>query len=96
MRIGTGKPKSKSAKKKDKINKMVAQAIERADKMRNNPSWLEKIMIQFLDDRHVKYHSQRVFYIRDNKDKIKYYYIVDFYIPDKNLIVEVDGKFHEN
>ena len=95
MRIGTGKPII-ADKSKKKVNQKVKQAIGRAQEMRNNPSWLEKQMMRFLDDRSVRYMFQKIFYIRNYKDTITHYYITDFYIPEKNLIVEVDGKYHKD
>lgn len=93
MRVGTNKPINKKRLNREQ---RIKQANQRADKMRKNPSWLEKIMISFLNDRNVRYQFQRIFCILSNSNNISRYYIADFYIPDKNLIVEVDGKFHDD
>lgn len=96
MRVGTGKPLNKNGRKHFNRIERQKQARERAAKMRANPSWLEKIMMSFLDDRGVRYEFQKILYIMSDKNNVSRYYIVDFYIPDKNLIVEVDGKFHDD
>lgn len=96
MRVGTGKPLNKKGRKHFNRIERQKQARERAAKMRANPSWLEKIMMSFLDDRGVRYEFQKILYIMSDKNNVSRYYIVDFYIPDKNLIIEVDGKFHDD
>ena len=67
-----------------------------ANDMQKNPSELEKRMKDFLDNKGVVYDFQRVFNIKDKKGKIKKFFIADFYIPSCNLIIETDGKFHED
>jgi very-short-patch-repair endonuclease len=53
-------------------------------------------MIELLDSWKVKYEFQKIFYIKSKGGFIKQYYIADFYIPKKHLIIEVDGKFHKD
>lgn len=74
---------------------MIRSAEKHAHSMRINPSYLEKLMMKFLKCHHVGYDFQKIFYIKDRYQNIKQYYIVDFYIPNKNLIIEVDGNFHK-
>lgn len=64
--------------------------------MQENPSELEKRMKDFLDNKGITYDFQRVFNIKDSKGVIKKFFIADFYIPSKNLVIETDGKFHED
>ena len=52
-------------------------------------------MLICLDAYEVKYEFQKIFYIYADDGWIERYYIADFYVPDKKLIIEVDGKFHE-
>lgn len=66
-----------------------------AEEMKTEPSELEKKMQKFLDDQNIQYNFQRVFYIKDKEGKIIKFYIADFYIPSKNLIIETDGAFHD-
>lgn len=54
-----------------------------------NPSSLEAIFIKFLDDKKVKNYTE--VYVRNPKGT---FYRLDFIIPHKKLIVEVDGKQH--
>jgi hypothetical protein len=53
-------------------------------------------MKAFLDDNYVEYESQKIFYIYDEDGWINRYYIADFFIPQRNVIIEVDGKFHDD
>jgi len=64
--------------------------------MRKNPSYLEQKMIKFLDNQKIKYEFQKIIYIKSKGGFIKHYYIADFYIPKKKIILEVDGKFHKD
>ena len=72
-------------------------AQNRAFAMRFDPSKLEEKMQKFLDKHHIYYTSQEIFYIYDDSRWITTYYIADFYVPDKKIIIEVDGKkYHEH
>ena len=74
---------------------VMYQARCRAEEMNLWSSPLEEKMKRLLDDCGVVYESQRIFYIRAKDGWIIRYYIADFYIPDKAIIIEVDGKFHD-
>ena len=89
--------------KKHKINIIAAAnrhmksvAEKNARKMRKSPSELEKRMQEFLNGQDISYDFQKIFYLKDTRGKIFQFFIADFYVPDKNLIVETDGKFHED
>lgn len=56
------------------------------NKFRNNPDFSEVLAMKILDGLNVKYEFQK---IMGNK------YIVDFYIPSKNLVIEIDGGIHK-
>ena len=75
---------------------MMYTAQYRAEEMQIFPSKLEERMRDFLDRRNIEYEFQKVFYIYADDGWILRYYIADFYIPEANLIIEVDGKFHDN
>lgn len=74
---------------------IIAQAEYRAGEMIAFPSKLEERMMSFLDDLGIHYEFQKIFYIYAEDGWIIRYYIADFYVPDKNIIIEVDGKFHD-
>lgn len=74
---------------------MIAQAEYRAGEMIAFPSKLEERMMSFLDNLGICYEFQKIFYIYADDGWIIRYYIADFYVPDKNIIIEVDGKFHD-
>ena len=74
-------------------NKEVrSKAESRANEMRTWPSPLEERMIAFLDRHYIQYEFQKIFYITADDGWITRYYIADFYIPDRRIIIEVDGK----
>lgn len=73
---------------------MIAQAEYRAGEMTVFPSRLEEMMMEFLDSNGVGYEFQKIFYIYDDDGWIRRYFIADFFIPERNIIIEVDGKFH--
>lgn len=78
-------------------NREIRAAAEyRAEEMKAWPSPLEKRMQIFLDENCINYETQKVFYICADDGYILRYYIADFYIPDKKIIIEVDGKFHDD
>lgn len=54
----------------------------------------EKIFRSFLERNGVKYQFQKIVYIRDKDALIKKFYILDFYLPDYKLAVEIDGDYH--
>ena len=74
---------------------MIAQAEYRAGEMIAFPSKLEERMMSFLDDLGICYEFQKIFYIYADDGWIIRYYIADFFVPQANIIIEVDGKFHD-
>lgn len=77
-------------------NREVMYSAEyRANEMQVFPSKLEERMIDLLNIYNVEYEFQKIFYIYADDGWIIRYYIADFYIPSSNLIIEVDGKFHD-
>jgi very-short-patch-repair endonuclease len=75
---------------------VIASAEYRASQMDTWPSPLEERMKKFLEENFIEYESQKVFYIYAEDGWITRYYIADFFIPHANIIIEVDGKFHDD
>ena len=73
---------------------IMASAEYRAGEMTVFPSRLEEKMKELLDSHNIDYECQKIFYIYADDGWIIRYYIADFFIPDKSIIIEVDGKFH--
>ena len=94
---GNNRPRKPIRKLKKEVNneRMQDSAEVNAWWMRRNPSFLEKMMMEFLDNNHIQYEFQKIFYIAGKNKYIEQYYIADFYIPSRRTIIEVDGKFHE-
>lgn len=66
----------------------VAKGIRR-DLIKNiTPS--EKIIKSFLSNNRINHDFQKIIYTKSS------FYVGDFYIPDKNIIIEVDGGYHED
>lgn len=80
---GFGTGRKHSEKTKEKMSKTAINNIIKTDK--NHTSKLEKTFANILDLLDIKY--QQFFYAKN----IKAFY--DFYLPDYNIIVEVDGDF---
>ena len=75
---------------------VIASAEYRASQMDTWPSPLEERMKKFLEENFIEYESQKLFYIYAEDGWITRYYIADFFIPHANIIIEVDGKFHDD
>ena len=75
---------------------VIMSAESRASEMMVWPSPLEERMKVILDAYKIRYEQQKVFYIHAKDGWITRYYIADFFIPHRNLIIEVDGRFHEH
>ena len=77
-------------------NKEIRYKAEyRANEMTIWPSPLEGKMEDILRHYGIRYESQKIFYIYADDGWIVRYYIADFYVPEKKVIIEVDGKFHD-
>ena len=55
-----------------------------------NATYAEKLLKAFLTGK-IDFEFQKIIYT-DNK----HFFIADFYIPSKNLIIELDGEYHDN
>ena len=56
-----------------------------------NATYAERLLKTFLAGK-IDFEFQKIIYT-DNK---KHFFIADFYIPSKNLIVELDGEYHDD
>lgn len=103
-RKNASKPKPKKILKKEQRIKAIInhngdlrkRAKEYAEDMINNPSVLESKMMEFLDCHNIKYQFQKIFYIKGRDKRISRFFIADFYISTRNVVLETDGKFHDN
>ena len=78
------------AHRKNKIiKKRRLQAIERVERLRKNPTKAEKRLKRLLNSLKIRY----VFQYPIITEWV--FAIPDFYLPYKNLIIEVDGKIHK-
>lgn len=56
-----------------------------------NATYAERVLYSFLIGK-IDFEFQKIIYT-DNK---KHFFIADFYIPSKNLIIELDGEYHDD
>ena len=56
-----------------------------------NATYAERLLKTFLTEK-IDFEFQKIIYT-DNK---KHFFIADFYIPSKNLIIELDGEYHND
>ena len=56
-----------------------------------NATYAERLLKTFLTGK-IDFEFQKIIYT-DNK---RHFFIADFYFPSKNLIVELDGEYHDN
>lgn len=55
-----------------------------------NATYAERVFYSFLTGK-IDFEFQKIIYT-DNK----HFFIADFYIPSKNLIIELDGEYHDS
>lgn len=79
-----------------KVNnaKMMEVAEKYAIKNRKTPSPLEKMMLEFLKAHNIKFEFQKPCCIYKD-GVITQFFIVDFYVPSKRIVIETDGKCHD-
>lgn len=75
---------------------MYSEITERVRKLRNNPTKAEDYLWRFLNNKKLgaKFLRQKpiIFYWGNQKR----YFIADFFCKEANLVIEIDGKIHEN
>jgi very-short-patch-repair endonuclease len=59
------------------------------NQLRNKPTQAELLMKDILNELHVSFIFQKGFFT-------PFHRIVDFYIPKRKIIIEVDGGYHQN
>jgi very-short-patch-repair endonuclease len=62
------------------------------DELIKNQTEAEKVFKALLKSINLDYEFQKIFWYR--KDKLDKFYIVDFYIPSLNIVIEIDGEYH--
>lgn len=80
--------------RKEKNTCMKTRAKEYAKKLIDNATNAEKQLYNMLKNFGVKFKFQHPIYNKDKNGIINKFYIADFYLPDSNTIIEVDGGYH--
>jgi very-short-patch-repair endonuclease len=86
----TRKPK---VKKELTIESLEKSALSIRDNLIKNQTQSEKKFKAMLKMCDIEYEFQKIFYTLDD---FKKYCVVDFYIPSKNIVIEIDGGIHDS
>ena len=88
---GSTKPYKEKPKEKPKEEPKENIAEHYKHMLEVNATYAERVLYSFLTGK-IDFEFQKIIYT-DNK---KHFFIADFYIPSKNLIIELDGEYHDN
>ena len=87
---GSIKPYKEESKEKSKEESKENTAERYKHILEVNATYAERLLKTFLTGK-IDFEFQKIIYT-DNK----HFFIADFYIPSKNLIIELDGEYHDN
>ena len=68
---------------------LIQSAENNVRENKKHPTELDKQMMQFLKNHGIHYEYQKPIYIKSEGGFIKQYFIVDFWFPTRNIIMEV-------
>lgn len=68
-------------------------AEEYRNNLINNQTEAEKRVKVYLNINNIKFVFQKIFFYK-NKDNFTKFFITDFYLPEYNIVVEIDGGYH--
>lgn len=71
-----------------------AQAELYKEELIQNKTQAEEIFESLLESKYINFDFQKIFYYDKNKGLS--FFIVDFYLKDYGIVVEIDGKHHED
>lgn len=74
----------------------IAKAEEFAAQNRARPYRGETMFQDILDEQEIHMDYQVPIYLTDSRGKIERFYIVDFYDEINNIVIEIDGSFHDS
>lgn len=72
----------------------IGNAMIFKSKLIKNATMPEKILGKLLKSKKVKIDPQRIIYL-DYNCVINKFYVADIYLPELNLVIEIDGGYHE-
>lgn len=100
-----GAKKASAAKRKADADRTIKKQKElfdwlekKAKRMRTSPTEAEGRLKQLLDKENIMYHFQKPIAYRkkENNALILKGYIIDFYLVEEQIIIEVDGAYHSD
>jgi very-short-patch-repair endonuclease len=80
------------------MQKRQKTITELARELRNNPTESEKVLWEILRKRRLdgyRFLRQKPFIYQQTNQK-RYFFIADFYCPEKKLVIELDGHIHDH
>lgn len=83
---------------KQYFNQLKSEGKYNSKIMFKNPTSLEKKLQAILDDNQIKYVFQKLFYkrVEGTRDCIEAYYIANFWIPQKRIVLNVEAAPRKN
>ena len=75
---------------------MKEKAFQFSTELTMNATSAEKHFYKILESLGIKFWFQYPIFNKDRSGNIKKFYIADFYLPDSNTIVEIDGGYHNS
>lgn len=76
-------------KKKKRSTKEKAVIFQKQNKKKQTRS--ERKMAGYLNKNKFNFEPQKIFFYGEER---QYFYLSDFYLPDQQIVIEVDGKYH--
>lgn len=64
-------------------------------KLTKDQTEAEKVFKAILKSENIEYEFQKIIYYTDPEDSKEKFFIVDFYLPTTNIIIELDGGYHD-
>lgn len=80
--------------RRNKFMKKISKEFR--EELRNKSTESEIKFKKILNRIGIEYHFQKVVYIYSKNREIEKFYIVDFYLPLFNCVIEIDGDYHDN
>ena len=84
----------KSRNSKKSVNELIEKGLHKGWQSRNVESYPEKFFKKVLDNNNIPYEFNKVVRKKDLGVEVNGNYFLDFYLPDCNIDLEIDGKQH--
>ena len=82
--------------KKKMANQLINLSKQAKRKLVNKATHAENKFRKYLSDLNINYEFQKIIYLKDKENNVTDFYIADFYVAYYNMIIELDGDYHDN